>query len=64
MKRTTIMVDENTLLELSQIADERSVSASQVIREALAEYVVAARARRRRRGCSLRLSASVKDRPT
>jgi hypothetical protein len=44
MKRTTIMVDENTLLELSQIADERSVSASQVIREALAEYVVAARA--------------------
>lgn len=44
MKRTTIMVDEGTLLELSQIADERGTSASQLIREALAEYVVAARA--------------------
>lgn len=43
MKRTTIMVDESTLLELSHLADERNVSASQLIREALAEYVVAAR---------------------
>ncbi len=43
MKRTTIMVDEGTLLELSQIADERGTSASQLIREALAEYVVTAR---------------------
>ena len=44
MKRTTIMIEEETLLELSQIADERNVSASQVVREALAEYVLAARA--------------------
>ncbi len=44
MKRTTIMVDESTLLELGQLADERNVSASQLIREALAEYVVTARA--------------------
>jgi hypothetical protein len=43
MKRTTIMIEEETLLELSQIADERNVSASQVVREALAEYVLAAR---------------------
>ena len=43
MKRTTIMVDEGTLLELSQIADERGTSASQLIREALAEYVVTVR---------------------
>lgn len=43
MKRTTIMVDESTLLELSQIADERGTTTSQLIREALAEYVVAAR---------------------
>ena len=43
MKRTTIMIEEETLLELSQIADERNVSASQLVREALAEYVLAAR---------------------
>ena len=47
MKRTTIMVDEGTLLELGQIADERGTSASQLIREALAEYVVAARSDQR-----------------
>ncbi len=47
MKRTTIMVDEGTLLELGQIADERGTSASQLIREALAEYVVVARSDQR-----------------
>lgn len=47
MKRTTIMVDESTLLELSQIADERGTSASALIREALAEYVVTARSDQR-----------------
>jgi len=47
MKRTTIMVDEEALLELGQIADERGTSASQVIREALAEYLVAARSEQR-----------------
>jgi hypothetical protein len=47
MKRTTIMIEEETLLELSQIADERNVSASQVVREALAEYVLIARSEQR-----------------
>ena len=47
MKRTTIMVDEGTLLELGQIADARGTSASQLIREALAEYVVVARSDQR-----------------
>ena len=47
MKRTTMMIDEETLLELSQIADERNVSASQVVREALAEYVLVARSEQR-----------------
>ena len=37
------MIEEETLLELSQIADERNVSASQLVTEALAESVVAAR---------------------
>ena len=37
MKRTTIMIDEEILLELGQIADERNVSASQLVREALEE---------------------------
>ncbi len=47
MKRTTVMIDEETLLELSQIADERNVSTSQVVREALAEYVIVARSEQR-----------------
>ena len=44
MKRTTIMADEDTLLELKAIARRENKSTSQVIREALAEYVVAHRA--------------------
>ena len=44
MKRTTIMADEDTLLELKAIAQRRGKSTSQVIREALAEYVVSHRA--------------------
>jgi hypothetical protein len=47
MKRTTVMIDEETLLELNQLAGERSTSASQLVREALAEYVLAARSERR-----------------
>jgi len=43
MKRTTIMADENTLLELKAIAQRQGKSTSQIIREALAEYVVAHR---------------------
>jgi predicted transcriptional regulator len=41
------MIEEETLLELSQIADERNVSASQVVREALAKYVPVARSEQR-----------------
>jgi len=44
MKRTTIMADEDTLLELKAIAQRQGKSTSQVIREALAEYVVTHRA--------------------
>jgi len=44
MKRTTVMIEEETLLELNQLAGERRTSASQLVREALAEYVLAARA--------------------
>jgi len=44
MKRTTIMADEGTLLELKAIAQRQGKSTSQVIREALAEYVVTHRA--------------------
>jgi hypothetical protein len=44
MKRTTIMADEGTLLELKAIAQWQGKSTFQVIREALAEYVVTHRA--------------------
>jgi len=44
MKRTTIMADEGTLLELKAIAQRQGKSTCQVIREALAEYVVTHRA--------------------
>jgi len=47
MKRTTVMIEEETLLELNQLAGERSTSASQLVREALAEYVLAARSEQR-----------------
>ena len=47
MKRTTIMADEDTLLELKAIARRENKSTSQVIREALAEYVVTHRTDRR-----------------
>ena len=47
MKRTTIMADEDTLLELKAIAQRQGKSTSQVIREALAEYVVTHRTDRR-----------------
>ena len=39
MKRTTIMVEEETLYELQQIAQARKQSTSRVIREALATYI-------------------------
>ncbi len=40
MKRTTIMVDEEVLYDLQRIARSRKQTASNVIREALASYVV------------------------
>lgn len=42
MKRTTIMVEEETLYELQQIAQTRKQSTSRIIREALATYVAEA----------------------
>ena len=55
MKRTTIMADEDTLLELKAIAQRQGKSTSQVIREALAEYVVAHRAEGRHKNPLLAL---------
>lgn len=40
MKRTTIMIEEELLYDLQQIAKQQDKSASSVIREALALYVV------------------------
>ena len=39
MKRTTIMIEEELLYDLQQIAKQQDKSASSVIREALALYV-------------------------
>lgn len=44
MKRTTIMVDEELLYDLQEIARRQGESTSSVIREALASYVVEQRA--------------------
>jgi len=55
MKRTTIMADEDTLLELKAIAQRQGKSTSQVIREALAKYVVAHRAEGRHKNPLLAL---------
>ncbi len=44
MKRTTIVADEELLVELAQIARQRGQSTSDVIREALTAYVVRAKA--------------------
>lgn len=40
MKRTTIVVEDETLLELKQIAQQQQRSTSSIIREALSQYVV------------------------
>lgn len=40
MKRTTIMVDEETLLDLKQLAQAQQRSTSSLIREALCQYVI------------------------
>ena len=39
MKRTTIMVEENILYEIKQLAQRENSSMAEVIREALASYV-------------------------
>jgi metal-responsive CopG/Arc/MetJ family transcriptional regulator len=39
MKRTTIMIEEELLHEIQQIAQQKEQSASSIIREALAAYV-------------------------
>lgn len=39
MKRTTIVAEEGLLLEIKQIADEENHSLSDVIQDALREYV-------------------------
>ena len=44
MKRTTIMIEEELLYDLKQIAQQQDRSTASVIREALAEYVVETRA--------------------
>ena len=40
MKRTTIMIEPDVLYDLQQLAQEQNVSTSQLIREALATYVI------------------------
>lgn len=40
MKRTTIMIEPDVLYDLQQLAQEQKVSTSQLIREALATYVI------------------------
>ena len=40
MKRTTIMIEEDILYDLKQIAQQQDKSTSSIIREALAAYVV------------------------
>jgi len=49
------MADEDTLLELKAIAQRQGKSTSQVIREALAEYVVSRRADRQHKNPLLAL---------
>lgn len=39
MKRTTIMIEEEVLYDLKQIAQQQGTSTSNVIREALAAYI-------------------------
>jgi hypothetical protein len=43
MKRTSLFLDEATLHALHRYAEQRGLSAAAVVREAVAEYLVAAR---------------------
>ena len=49
MKRTTIVVEEGLLLEIKQIAEEENHSVSDVIQDALREYVRSKRQAKRGR---------------
>ncbi|MCL5962312.1 MAG: ribbon-helix-helix protein, CopG family [Chloroflexi bacterium] len=46
MKRTTIVADEGLLLEIRQLAEDQNHSVSDVIQEALREYLKNRRAKR------------------
>lgn len=50
MKRKTIVADENQLLEIEQIAREQKRSSSEVIREAIGQYIQAKRKARGKLG--------------
>ena len=43
MKRTTVQVEEGLYLEMKQLADRAGSTPTRMIREAMAEYVVAHR---------------------
>src|SRR5438477_532166 len=47
MKRTTVLADEGLLLEATNLARRQGKTLTSVIREALAEYVVAHRPKKR-----------------
>jgi predicted transcriptional regulator len=57
MKRTTIMIEEELLYDLKQIAQQQNRSTSSVIREALAEYVIVQRQEVEAENPLLRLAA-------
>ena len=48
MKRTTIFADEDVLLELKQLARAQSRTMTELVRDALREYIQAHRPKRRR----------------
>ena len=48
MKRTTIFAEEDVLLELKQLARAQSRTMTELVRDALQEYIQAHRPKRRR----------------
>lgn len=47
MKRTTILADESLLLEIKQLGDEMGKGFSEIVREALEDYVRVHRKKRK-----------------
>jgi Ribbon-helix-helix protein, copG family len=41
MKRTTVFLDEQTILRLQRVAERTGVSAASLVREAVAQYLAA-----------------------